>query len=671
MVLHLLLSALVAAVAPDSARAAPVPADSIVLLPEVRVERDRPLSDARRRAPTAFVTTIDVDLRARALRSLPELLVEAAGVHVQQYGGLGAFSTVSVRGAPPNQVTLYLDGVPLTSAAASTVSLGDLPVTAIDRIEIYRGPSPLALGPGSPGGAVNLVTMPDATDPRARLRLVRGSFDTWEGAGTWSGALGPLAAVVHGGVQSSTGDFLFDDDNGTPFNAADDSLSARVNNAFDAWALLGGIGTRAGSPLRLQLRQQLFRKRQGVPGLGVAPALHTRLELERSTTQAEVGGGGAGHWPAARVLGSLTESRTRFDDPLAELGLGAHDTDDRFSARGVDLGLEWARLPLGFALESGGSLRREEASLADAADAAPDPPASRRDLEGARVGLGWSGFGERVLLRAGRRWDRLDDHLRWTGTGAIPRASDTGRVLDAPQLGARIQAGSGLELSANWSKAERAPDFLELFGNQGSVLGNPALQPERGESWDAGARWTSPRDASFSGTISFAHFESRTEDLILYVRSSPSSVRAMNVARARVRGQEIEASAAGPLGFSASAAVTLQEAIDRGPVPFWNGMRLPEHPASEVVARLDWSHRGVDAGVSLHHLGDNYLDRVNRQRVARRDLLGASLGWRPTPRAPRLLIEGRNLTDDRAADVGGFPLPGRSVFVSLEAHTGP
>jgi len=137
-----------------------------------------------------------------------------------------------------------------------------------------------------------------------------------------------------------------------------------------------------------------------------------------------------------------------------------------------------------------------------------------------------------------------------------------------------------------------------------------------------------------------------------------------------VSGQEIEATLTGPLGLAASAAVTLQEAIDRGPVPFWSGLRLPERPANEVVARLDWARGGLSAGASLHHLGDNFLDRANRQRVASRDLLGASLGWRPAPRAPRLLIEGRNLTDDRAADVGGFPLPGRSLFVSLEAHTG-
>jgi hypothetical protein len=31
----------------------------------------------------------------------------------------------------------------------------------------------------------------------------------------------------------------------------------------------------------------------------------------------------------------------------------------------------------------------------------------------------------------------------------------------------------------------------------------------------------------------------------------------------------------------------------------------------------------------------------------------------------RVALEGRNLLDDRAADVGGFPLPGRSVFLGL------
>ena len=86
-------------------RSAPRPrlADSVIVLPEVRVERERALSDARRLLPTAFVTDLQSNRSGRAMESLTELLSEGAGVHVEQYGGLGSFSTVSLRGAAPGR----------------------------------------------------------------------------------------------------------------------------------------------------------------------------------------------------------------------------------------------------------------------------------------------------------------------------------------------------------------------------------------------------------------------------------------------------------------------------------------------------------------------------------------------------------------------------------------
>jgi len=74
-------------------------------------------------------------------------------------------------------------------------------------------------------------------------------------------------------------------------------------------------------------------------------------------------------------------------------------------------------------------------------------------------------------------------------------------------------------------------------------------------------------------------------------------------------------------------------------------------------------------------IGDNLLDPYNLQRVAERRLAGASLSIAPFPAALSLTLEGKNLLDDRAVDVGGFPLPGRSVFLGctwrLAAGAGP
>ena len=81
------------------------PRDSVVLrLPEFHVDRDRVLSAARERLPTAFVSDLTPRRDARAVETVADVLSEAAGVHVDSYGGLGAFATVSLRVESPSVI---------------------------------------------------------------------------------------------------------------------------------------------------------------------------------------------------------------------------------------------------------------------------------------------------------------------------------------------------------------------------------------------------------------------------------------------------------------------------------------------------------------------------------------------------------------------------------------
>jgi iron complex outermembrane receptor protein len=202
------------------------------------------------------------------------------------------------------------------------------------------------------------------------------------------------------------------------------------------------------------------------------------------------------------------------------------------------------------------------------------------------------------------------------------------------------------------------------------VLGNVALEPERVESWDAGATWRAPASWPASAALTWAHFESRGRNLILYTRNSPSTVRAMNVSAARVRGEELELRlGVGPL--RASGALTLEDAVDAGDVPYWTGKRLPQRPGREGYAQLSWARGLLSLGTDLHALGDNFLDRYNRYRVASRSLAGAWISVSPQAWPLKLTFEGKNLGDQRASDVAGFPLPGRTWFVSCESRLGP
>jgi iron complex outermembrane receptor protein len=653
-----LLSIVLAAADPPAA-----PADTVLVLPEVRVERERVLGEARRRLPTAFVAEVATGASGRALESLSEALAEVAGVRVEQYGGLGAFSTVSLRGAPPGQVSVFLDGVPLTSAAHGVVNLADLPATAIERIEVYRGLAPLGLGVASPGGAINVVTV---SAPELReARIARGAFGTWEARASVGSHHGDFAGFVHAGVQSSRGDFPYPDDNGTPFNAADDSTSRRVNAAFDAATVLGRLTWRPSPSLTVTGREDVFHRAQGVPGLGAVPAYRTHLDFLRSRSRLEVTRAGSGGTPGVRVSAGLDRERTRFRDPAAELGLGAHDSDDRLAGEDLRAELEWPRLAQALAFAMSGSLRGERARLGDAADAFPDPPESRRSGAGASAALQFRPFGDRLVLHAGERWDRIHDRLSWTEVAGVAGGSDVERTLSVPQIGVLWAPGGGIDLRANWTDAWRAPDFLELFGNQGSVLGNPALVPERGRNLDYGASWSGLLTQRYEARLECAHFESRDENLIVYLPHSQSSVRAENISRARNAGEEVSLHVRAPSGVAITGALTTLRSRDEGSVPFWYGRRLPQRPSWQGYGRLDWTSGRIRAMADVQAIGDNFLDRANLQSVPRRVLIGASLSL-AVREVLRVTLEVKNLGDDHAVDVGGFPLPGRAVFASCD-----
>ncbi len=637
--------------------------DSVLLLPEVRVDTLRIVSPPRRILPTAFVTELAARDDGRTFGSIGETLAQAAGLRVLQYGGLGAFSTVSVRGAPAAHTAVLVDGEPVQSAAHSVTSLSDVPGAAIERIEVYRGSSPLAWGMPAPAGAINLVTLPTARGLDARV--VRGSFGTWEGVSRGSAAFGPLALAINTGYQGSHGDYRFFDDNGTPFETSDDSTTTRINNRFGAAHALAGLTWKARRDLTVRVREDWFRKTQGLPGLAAVQAPTAERSIERSITRVDLERPAVRAWPAARVRASARRERGQFSDTAGELGLGRWRTDDHFAGERAGLDLEWPALPLGLSVRGTTDAAAERARTTNAADAYADPPTSRREALGAALTVQLAAPGGRATLHAARRWDRIRDELRGLATAGLERRIDVIRETTAPQLGASVRPFRALELRGNWTDAERVPDFTELFGDGGSVYGNLLLRPERTRMWDAGAALTW-RLGGAGGHAQWAHFETRSENLIHYFPAS-NGVKALNLERARARGNEFEL-AAGPLaGFRISAAYTRQSGEDRSTVGYWSGKQLPLLPSSQLDARFAWASRSYGGYVDVFHLGPNYLDRSNRTRIAARALIGAGV-WFELPGALRATLEGRNLDDQRATDIAGYPLPGRTLFVALESR---
>ncbi|MCF2517535.1 TonB-dependent receptor [Dyadobacter sp. CY351] len=89
--------------------------------------------------------------------SLVELMNRSAGIRIRQTGGLGSNSGLMMNGFQDRAIKNFRDGIPLDYLGAGyNISL--VPVNMLERVEVYKGVLPTALGADALGGAVNMVT---------------------------------------------------------------------------------------------------------------------------------------------------------------------------------------------------------------------------------------------------------------------------------------------------------------------------------------------------------------------------------------------------------------------------------------------------------------------------------------------------------------------------------
>lgn len=106
------------------------------------------------------VNALDVKPLINSLNNLSTMVNRTTGIKIREEGGVGSDFDLSINGMSGNSVRYFIDGMPLASKG-SGVSLGNLPINIIDRVEIYKGVVPASLGADALGGAINIITKQD------------------------------------------------------------------------------------------------------------------------------------------------------------------------------------------------------------------------------------------------------------------------------------------------------------------------------------------------------------------------------------------------------------------------------------------------------------------------------------------------------------------------------
>lgn len=652
----------------DTARAAQPTYETVVVAAPTRT--------GQREDTTAFASVITVDRTPRSAESAAELLSELPGVVVTRLGGLGAQSTLSIRGSTADQVGVFLDGIPLNAALGGGVDLGLIPIGDMGRMEIYRGQSPVAFGAAAMGGVVSITTT-EIGLPTASVEVGGGSFGTGYGGFQVAGEEGRFGVSLGLHTLQSQGDYSYHSDNGTAFDLADDQMRTRSNNELAQTDGVARLQLKLGGRRRLVASFWYLDRDQGLPGNGIRTVFEAGLSTRRAI--------GALRYESQEDLGPDSklsiqvydvDNEQRFEDPNAEIGLGQQMTRDRTARMGLIANVskalsEWARISGVF------DGRQETFTPRNLLRGSWDGPPAERLLAAAGLETQLQSAATHLSLVPSVRIEAAHDEMLLRDfQGTYTKDSPENYALPNFKLGTIWRAKDWLQLRSNVGRYARLPSLRERFGNTGLFLGNPALRPEIGLNLDAGfvLQFASPVQLRMDTAV----FSAWSEDLIQLERGS-YQVRAANLDRALVRGVESSASVSLPHRVHLIGQTTFTDARDTGDIAARRGKQLALRPRWRAYVRPELRDVALGGGAGwrwgvygdLEYTAGNYLDPANLVAMSSRTIWGAGTNLGIAKTGFRVRASLRNLSDAQVFDLTGYPLPGRSFWIDLEwAGTG-
>ncbi|HKC51297.1 MAG TPA: TonB-dependent receptor [Myxococcota bacterium] len=643
--------------------------------------------------PSSFTTVIDATEYDERFATVEELLSQVPGTRVRRFGGLGAQSTVSIRGSKAEQVLVLLDGVRMNSSSRGAADLSTIPVRQVARIEVIRGGGAARFGSDAVGGVILITTRGAAANGlHADAALAAGGQTLRGGDVAFSGAGDRGSALVTYSRLSSKNDFEFDLAPTRGDGAPQTFTRLNANFAEDSGLFRGTL--RAGATSRFDATVDLYQKRNGQPGSALGRARGGAEDDDISCISADEDyrrGIARLAFANERLLrgafeiaGSVRSDDSRLDDPAGGCGfISPFVTGGRDHAswleRESQLESRWAAQPLGlgFVSLSGSAVAGLRYTTVDSSDA---------DLH-RRTSVAASLLPEIALFDATLRlFPALGVETADTSSGlarsAAFRAMVPVKTDDStawlPAVGAIVQVSPGFQLKANWKRVLRRPTFTELFHPDWSfVRGNPSLEPEKGWNADVGFELASDGAGFVRGVrVQASLFQRELEQGIEWLLNTNRAYMPVNTGRARALGAEISIESRLWNRLELAGTYTYTKARYLRPEPgaaFGSGVApiFPHSPENAVTARAALDLGALEPWTEVRYESE-FAYQVGRQTLApAATVLDAGLIFRPArlrafdflPEALTLSVEASNLLREQRVDSLGQPLSKEALWV--------
>ncbi len=391
-------------------------------------------------SPLRVVALNQDQLGALPAVSLNDVLSYVPGLDLRERGPFGVQADISIRGGTFNQTLVLLDGLKLSDPQTGHHNLNlALPLAALGRVEILKGPGARALGQNALAGAVNFVP---TTELGPSLTLQYGQYDLANAAFSSGFTRGTSRHLVGLGYTSSAG------------YAPNTDFGISQAVYYGRYALGKQTLTATGAYSARHFGADNFYFPAG---------------LEYETTESSLAALGL---RGGKVTGNLYYRR-HFDDYRAFRDRPT-TARNRHTSEVVGLDGTYRTQALGGTTATGFDVKNERILSNNLGS-------HQRWTTGLYLEQAWE-LGPWVISPG--------VYINWF--------SDFGWAA-YPGLDAAYTGLTNTKLYAGLGRAYRIPTYIDLYLNTSSNRGNPELEPERAWTYELGGEWrTGPFDANLA-----------------------------------------------------------------------------------------------------------------------------------------------------------------------------
>jgi iron complex outermembrane receptor protein len=190
-----------------------------------------------RRVPGNPTVITSQDIADGHYSSVPEALQKEAGVFFRNYADNPSQASVDIRGFggdnPHGKVLVLVNGRKLNRPDMATINWAQIPMQAVERIEVVRGPNSVLYGDHAVGSVINIITRDATAEPQTSLQASAGSFKALDQNLVTSGSLDGLGYVATLGHQSGDG---YRERSAYDTSSGSLRLSGNINERISAYA---------------------------------------------------------------------------------------------------------------------------------------------------------------------------------------------------------------------------------------------------------------------------------------------------------------------------------------------------------------------------------------------------------------------------------------------------